>query len=210
MAPRVRVDVWSDLVCPWCYIGLARLRRVAREDGLDLELVHHAYQLDPTPAASGPTRAYLAERYGAANVDSLFQHAEQAAAGEGLRLDLASSVAANTFDGHRLVAAAAEHGLQDAVVQRLMRGHFEERVDLGDRATLARLAAEAGLAPSEVDRVLSGTAGAEHVETDLDSARELGVRGVPLFVVAQRLAYSGAQPEGVMREAFRQAMAAPA
>lgn len=208
-AGPLRVDVWSDLVCPWCHIGLRRLRRVAREAGVALTVVHHAYQLDPSRTASGPTREHLARRYGAENVDGLFASAERAARSEGLDLRLAETIACNTFDGHRLVALGLRLGgpeLQDAVVTRLMRGHFEERLDLGDPAVLRRLGEEAGL-PAELAGALLADEGqlADEVDADLHQARQLGVRGVPFFVVGGRLAFSGAQPEGTFREAFRQA-----
>jgi predicted DsbA family dithiol-disulfide isomerase len=207
---RLRVDVWSDLVCPWCHIGLHRLRRVAREQGVELDVAHHAYQLDPTRQGSGPTRDYLAQRYGAANVDGLFASAERAAAGEGLQLRLADTIACNTWDGHRLAALAATRGVQDAMVARLMRAHFEERLDLGDAEVLARLAGEVGLPPAEVGPVLAGDGMGAHVEGDLDQARAMGVRGVPFFVFDGRLAFSGAQPDEAFREAFRLAAQPPA
>ena len=210
MPGPLRVDVWSDLVCPWCHIGLRRLRRIAQEDGVDLQVVHHAYQLDPGRTASAPTRDALGLRYGPANVEGMFRQAEQAAAGEGLQLRLADTIACNTFDGHRLAAVATAHGLQDAMVQRLMRAHFEEHLDLGDASVLARLAEEAGLPRAEAESALAGDAGAAEVDEDLHQARQMGVRGVPFFVVGGRLAFSGAQPDAVFREAFRRAALPPA
>ena len=209
MPDPVRVDVWSDLVCPWCHIGLARLRRLAKQEAVDLELVHHAYQLDPARTRSGPTREHLAQRYGAANVDGLFANAERAAASEGLHLHLADTIACNTRDGHRLVAWAARSGRQDEMVRRLMRGHFEEHLDLGDRAVLARLAGEAGLDAASAVALLESDAFEEEVNADLDQARAIGIRGVPFFVFAGRYGFSGAQPDPAFLEAFRLAAAEP-
>lgn len=198
----MRVDVWSDLVCPWCHIGLARLRRVVAADGLDVELVHHAFQLDPAREGSEPTPSALAKRYGG-NVEAMFRNAERAGAQEGLALRLAESVACNTRDGHRVAAFARTRGLQDAVVLRLMRAHFEEGADLGDRAVLARLAGEAGLDAGQVAALLETDELQEEVNADLDQARAMGVSGVPFFVFGGRYAFSGAQPEAVFREALR-------
>lgn len=210
----LRVDVWSDLVCPWCHIGLHRLRRIVQSDGLDVEVVHHAFQLDPARTRSAPTREALAQRYGG-NVPAMMSNAERAGAMEGLALRLEESVACNTRDGHRVVALAQRHGpaLQDAVVQRLMRAHFEEGTDLGDRAVLARLAGEAGLDAGSVAAMLETDGLQEHVNADLDQARALGVRGVPFFLFGGRYAFSGAQPDAAFREALRLAAgpaAAPA
>jgi predicted DsbA family dithiol-disulfide isomerase len=204
----LRVDVWSDLVCPWCHIGLHRLRRLARQDGLDVEIVHHAFQLDPARTRSEPTRAYLAARYGG-DVDGLMRNADRAASAEGLHLHQDRSVACNTRDGHRVVALGLRHGLQDAVVERLMRAHFEEGADLADRTTLARLAGEAGLDAGQAAAMLESEGFEEDVNADLDQARALGIHGVPFFLFDGRFAFSGAQPDAAFREAFRLA-AAPA
>jgi predicted DsbA family dithiol-disulfide isomerase len=201
--PPVRVDVWSDLVCPWCHIGLHRLRRVAAEARVPVEIVHHAYQLDPTRSSSGPTRDYLASRYGAANVDGMLANATRAGAAEGLDLRLGDSISANTHGGHRLVAFGATRGVQDALVGRLMKAHFEESADLADPATLARLASEVGLPSAEAADVLSGERFHAEVDDDLQRAREMGVRGVPFFVFGGRYAFSGAQPDEAFREALR-------
>jgi predicted DsbA family dithiol-disulfide isomerase len=201
----VRVDVWSDLVCPWCHIGLHRLRRVAKDAGVPVEVVHHAYQLDPRRTGSASTRQYLAEKYGAGNVDALLDNATRAGRTEGLELRLADSIACNTREGHRLVAYAASRGrgLQDALVGRLMKAHFEESADLGDPETLVRLAGEVGLAANEARAALTDPALDAHVQADLDQARAMGVRGVPFFVFDGRFAFSGAHPDDAFREALR-------
>jgi predicted DsbA family dithiol-disulfide isomerase len=199
----VRVDVWSDLVCPWCHIGLHRLRRVAADAGVPLDVIHHAFQLDPARTRSGPTREALGRKYGAANVPALLANATRAGASEGLALRLGDSIACNTRDGHRLVAFAATKGLQDALVGRLMEAHFEESADLGDPAALRRLAEGVGLGAADVAAVLAGDGFGDHVDADLDQARQMGVRGVPFFVFAGRYGFSGAQPDEAFREALR-------
>jgi predicted DsbA family dithiol-disulfide isomerase len=201
----LRVDVWSDLVCPWCHIGLHRLRRVADEESIAVQVVHHAFQLDPARTSSGPTREALAAKYGAASVDALLANATRAGEAEGLHLRLADSVACNTRDGHRLVAWAGAQGSQDALVGRLMAAHFEEGADLGEWETLTRLAGEAGLPGEAAGRALRDGAGREDVDADVEQARRMDIRGVPFFVFAQRFAFSGAQPDEAFREALRRA-----
>lgn len=209
VVPPLRVDVWSDLVCPWCHIGLHRLRRVAAASGVEVEVVHHAYQLDPSRTTSAPTREALARRYGG-DIEAMLRNAEQAGAAEGVTLRLGQSVACNTRDGHRLVALAKSAGLGDAVVGRFMEAHFADGADLGDRPTLARLAKEAGLAAADVDEALAGDGFEAEVDADVDQARQMGVRGVPFFVFDGRFAFSGAQPDEAFAEAFRLAAAEPA
>jgi predicted DsbA family dithiol-disulfide isomerase len=204
----LRVDVWSDLVCPWCYTGLHRLKRVAAAAKVPIEVVHHAYQLDPARTTSAPTREALARRYGG-DIDAMMRNAERAGATEGLEMRLAQSIACNTVDGHRVAAFARTVGRQDAAVAALMRAHFELGADLGDHATLVRLATEAGLDGSEVEGVLAGDRFADDVEADIAQARKMGVRGVPFFVFDSRFAFSGAQPDAAFAEALRLA-AAPA
>lgn len=207
--PALRVDVWSDLVCPWCHIGLHRLRRVAAASGVDLDVVHHAYQLDPSRTTSVPTKEALARRYGG-DIDAMLRNAERAGAAEGVTLRLESSIACNTHDGHRLVAWAQSMGLGDAVATRLMEAHFAEGADLGDPAALVRLAAESGLAAAAAESLLADAGFEAEVEADVDQARQMGVRGVPFFVFGGRFAFSGAQPDEAFVEAFRLATAAPA
>lgn len=202
----LRIDVWSDLVCPWCHIGLHRLRRLAASEGWDLAIQHHAYQLEPARTRSAPTREALAKRYGG-DVDAMVGHAQRAAEAEGLVVHLADTVACNTRDGHRVVAMAHRQGAQDAVVQRFMDAHFRQGVDLGDHSTLVRLAGEAGLDAPSVAALLGSDDGQDEVQADLDQARALGVRGVPFFLFAGRVAFSGAQPDEVFREAVRRAQA---
>lgn len=209
VAEAVRVDAWSDLVCPWCHIGLHRLRRVAADAGVAIQLVHHAFQLDPTRTSSGPTREALAHKYGAANVDTLLANATRAGETEGLRLRLGESISCNTWDGHRLVAFAATRGRQDALVGRLMKAHFEEAADLGEASTLRRLATEVGLLENEVAEVLAGDRFEDEVDADLQRASQMGVRGVPFFVFAGRYGFSGAQPDEAFREALLRASVPP-
>jgi predicted DsbA family dithiol-disulfide isomerase len=206
---QVRVDIWSDLVCPWCYIGKRRYERAletfAHRDGV--ETVHRAFQLDPS-APAGETRSrrdMLMKKYGWSD-DQLTQiddRMTRTAAAEGLVYRLDGGVTGTTFDAHRIVHLGAAHGIQDAVVERLFRAHFTEQRSLFEHGSLASLAAEAGLDRGEVERVLQGRDQAAGVADDIAQARALGVTGVPFFVFGGRYSVSGAQSA----EAFAGALA---
>ena len=208
MPEAVRVDVWSDLVCPWCYIGRARIQRVAAEAGIAIDLRHHAYELDPSGRASEPTVDALRRKYGP-NAPQMMQQAEAVAHAEGLPADLMASRSANTRRAHALVAwaAAQDEAAGERLVETLMRAHFAHGADLGDDATLVRAAAEAGLDAAAASQALRAGAGAEQVDEDIDTARALGVRGVPFFVLGGRIGLSGAQPAATFAEALRRAQA---
>jgi predicted DsbA family dithiol-disulfide isomerase len=213
----VRIDVWSDLVCPWCYIGKRRLERaLAQLPHLDnVEIVHRSFQLNPSAPKGTTTRRrdYLMAKYGwsatkAAEIDATM---EQRAAADGLEYHLsADGVTGNTLDAHRLVHLARERGLQDAAVERFFRGYFTEQRSLFDRDSLVVLAAGAGLEENEARRVLDGNEYAHSVAEDIQQAQALGVSGVPFFVFDRRLGMSGAQPLEVFIDALGQASTASA
>lgn len=211
----VRIDVWSDLVCPWCYLGKRRLETaLASFDGAgEVDVRFHAFQLDPT-LPRGETFSQddlLREKYGrsAAELAAMQANLGRLAAEDGLELHLAGARAGNTLDAHRVVKLAGARGLERPVLERLFRAHFTERRSLFEPASLAALAGEAGLDPEEVRAMLAdGGAYAHEVEEDLRAASGLGIHGVPFFVLAGRFAVSGAQPVEVMREALRRARAA--
>ena len=212
----MKVEIWSDVVCPWCYIGKRRfeaaLSRFAHRD--QVEVVWRSFELDPTTvselAPGGPDHAErLAAKYGMspAQARDAVAGVTAAAAGEGLDYHLETSLPANTFDAHRLIHLAAGHGLQDAAEERLMRAYFTEGQALGDPAVLVRLAAEIGLDEAEAERVLAGDAYADAVRADEAEARSLQVTGVPFFVMDRRYGVSGAQPAAQLLAALEQAWA---
>jgi len=195
---RLRIDLWSDVVCPWCYLGVARLRKAidASPRAGSIDLVLHAYELDPTaPAESHPNLEYLTAKFGmpAAQVEEMEAGMAARAAAEGLPYSAHRPHAA-TFDVHRLIAHAAESG--PAAAERLnaavQRELFSGGRDVFDRAVLADLAAEAGLDRAAAVAVLEGTDHADGVRADIAEARRIGVRGVPFAVLAGRLGVSGA------------------
>jgi len=208
----MRIDVWSDLVCPWCYIGKRRLEHALEQLRLDesLEIVHRSFQLNPS-APMGTTskrRDYLMAKYGwsadkAVQIDA---DMEKRAAVDGLEYHLSENgLTGNTLDAHRLVHLAREQGLQDAAVERFFRGYFTEQRSLFDKESLVPLSVDAGLGADEVRRVLAGHDYADAVTADVQEAQSLGVSGVPFFVFNRRLGLSGAQPVDVFVEALKQA-----
>ena len=196
------VEIWSDIACPWCYVGKRRFE--AALDGFDheVEVVWRSFELDPGAPAerelSGPE--HLAEKYGMSVEDARARQAQMAqmAVGDGLELNFDRVQAGNTFDAHRLVHLAAAHGRQDAMVERLQRAHFTDGELLSDHATLARLADELGV-PGAAEMLASDRYTAE-VRDDERLAQEVGITAVPTFVVDRRVAVAGAQPPEVLRE----------
>ena len=207
----VRIDVWSDLVCPWCYIGKRRLERAlegfSHRDGV--EIVHRSFQLDPSapPARTQARREMLMAKYRltAAQVDEMDVRMQRTAAADGLDYHLEGSVTGNTFDAHRVLHLASDRGVQAAVLERFYRAYFTEQRSLFDRDSLVALAAEAGLDPDETRRVLGSETYADRVAADLKAARALGATGVPFFVIDHRYGVSGAQSADVFADALTRA-----
>jgi predicted DsbA family dithiol-disulfide isomerase len=207
----VRIDVWSDIVCPWCYIGKRRFER-----GLSLldsppavEFVHRAFQLNPGAPRdkTSSRRAYLMAKYGwsAPQTDAMDARMHQVAAAEGLDYHLAGTSTGNTFDAHRVIHFARSKGLEDAALERLYRAYFTEQRSIFDHESLAALAADAGLDRDETARMLAGDAFADAVRADLEDAATLHVSGVPFFVINNRFSISGAQSADIFAEAIRRA-----
>ena len=206
----MQVEIWSDVVCPWCYIGKRRFEQAlagfAGRD--DVEVRWRSYELDPAaPPVGVDVTEHLAAKYGVSRGEAAaMQHrVTQAAAGEGLEYHLDRAQRGNSFDAHRLLHLAATVGRQDELKERLLRAYFTEGEAIGDRATLRRLAVEAGLPGPEVDDVLAGDRFAPEVRADQATAEQLGCRGVPFFVVDRRFGVAGAQDPAVLRELLERA-----
>jgi predicted DsbA family dithiol-disulfide isomerase len=201
---ELQIDVWSDIACPWCYIGKRRLEgALARFEHRDQVRVRwHAFELDRSAPRErdGDYAAHLAKKYGAskAQAEQMIARVVSTAAAEGLAYDYDRIRPGNTFDAHRLVHLGLERGVQDAVEERFMRGYLCEGVPIGNGDALAPLAVEAGLDPAEVKDVLATDRYADAVRADEQQAAALGISGVPFFVIAGRLGVSGAQPADVM------------
>ena len=209
----MRVEIWTDVVCPWCYVGKRRFEKALAnfEHRGDVEVVHRSFQLNPAApmGQTSPRREALMAKYGLSDqqVDAMNARMEQTAAEEGLRYDLAGGVTGNTFDAHRLLQLAHERGRQDEVLERLYRAYFTEKRSIFDHDSLVACAADAGLDADDVRRMLASNDYAAAVERDIDEARRLGATGVPFFVIDNRYGVSGAQPPDVFGQALGRAWA---
>ena len=208
----MQVEIWSDVVCPWCYLGKTRFERALEtfEHASDVEVIYRSFELDPdAPAgATTPTVELLADKYGMspAQASQAQREMEERAAGDGLTFRLENLRRGNTRDAHRVIQLAKDRGLQEAVVERLHKAYFTDQDSIFDHEALTRLAVEAGLDRDEVASVLAGNAYSDHVDTDEAMARALGATGVPLFVIDRKYGVSGAQPadtiSGVLERAW--------
>jgi predicted DsbA family dithiol-disulfide isomerase len=201
------VEIWSDIACPWCYVGKRRFEAALEEfEGRDdVELTWRSFELDPhAPAERERSGAeHLAEKYGMTVEEARArqQQLRDLAAGDGLDMRQDLSRGGNTFDGHRVLQLAAEHGLQSEMKERLMRAYHTEGELISDRATLARLADEVGV-PGAAEMLASDRFAAE-VRDDEETANAIGIHAVPTFVVDRRIAVAGAQPPQVLLELLR-------
>jgi predicted DsbA family dithiol-disulfide isomerase len=212
------IEIWSDVVCPWCYIGKRRLEAALASfpHRDEVEIRWRSFQLDPSAAPSGPDEApgvakRLADKYGvsAVQAERMVARVTEAAAGEGLEFHQDQSRGRSTLDAHRVLHAAAAEGseLQDAVKERFLRAYFTEGQRIDDQQVLSRLAVEAGMDAERVAAVLSGDDFTQDVRADQAEAAALGASGVPFFVVDRRIGLSGAQPVEVFTQLLEQGWA---
>lgn len=210
MKQQMKVEIWSDIMCPFCYIGKRNYESALKQFAAsnDIELVWHSFQLDPDMPASGENKRdvyqYLAERKGISYEQSVSMHQGVVATAKaaGLTYNFDKAVIANSFNAHRLIQMAKSKGLGDAAEERLFYAYFTEGKDVGESATLMQLGKDIGLSESEVKEALSNGHYAQLVQQDVAEAQQIGVRGVPFFVFNRKYAVSGAQPP----EAFLQAL----
>lgn len=204
------VDVVSDVVCPWCYVGKRHLEAaLAGLADLDEVVVRwHPFELNPDLPAAGVDRAaYLEQKFGGpARAAQVYERVREAGQAAGIAFDFASILRQpNTRDAHRLVAWAQAGGDAQDLVERLFRAYFEEGRFVGDRATLAAIAGEAGLDEKAARAWLDSGKGAAEIGHAEERARELGITGVPFFIFDGRVGLSGAHPPEAMREAIARA-----
>ena len=210
----MQVEIWSDVVCPWCYIGKRRFEEALSQfDGrAGVEVTWRSFELDPqgSPEPIDLTRL-LAEKYDIQAAEAAERHARTTAtaAGVGLELHLERALSGNTLDAHRVIHLAREHGLQDAAKERLLRAYFVEGRPISDRETLVELGASIGLDPDELRAMLESDRFVEDVRDDELTAARFGINGVPFFVFDRQFGVSGAQPVEVMLGALEQAAADP-
>jgi len=207
----MQVDIWSDIVCPWCYVGKRRfeaaLRRFPHADAVAVRL--HAFQLNPAavPGEVTSRRAMLKSKYRLTDARVLELDAQMAEVfrSVGLEFRRGDGQTGNTRVAHEVVAAGADAGLQNAVVERLFRAYFTEGRSVFEPASLIALGVEAGLDETSLRKALLNGTYASSVDADLDDARKIGITGVPFFVFERRLAVSGAQTPDVFVQALTQA-----
>lgn len=207
----MKVEIYSDVACPWCYIGKARFDRAlaAFPGAEEVEVVYRAYQLDPgAPSEAVPMMEYLERRFGGAARGMADRVADQARH-EGLEMDYVQGLAVNTLNAHRLMhLAEREHGheVQREVAAGLFEAHFSSGRDVGDPAVLADIAEAAGMDGVRVSAYLASNEGAREVREDIERARRLGITAVPTFVFENRYAVQGAQPTSAFLQALEGAM----
>jgi predicted DsbA family dithiol-disulfide isomerase len=208
---RLTAEIWSDVVCPWCYVGKRRFEKAltAFEHRGEVDVTWRSFELDPTAPRvreQRPAEA-LAAKYGMSveQAEASQQQLTELASHEGLEYHLDRTRGGNSFDAHRLIHLGAAHDLQDAVTERLMRAYFTEGEPIGDPEALVRVTAEAGLDPEEARAVLAGDHHAEAVRDDERLAYRIGINGVPFFVLGRRYGVSGAQPAELLLQALGKA-----
>ena len=210
--PRMTVEVWSDIMCPFCYIGKRNyemaLKQFAGRDQVEIEW--RSFQLDPTIPVNKPVKEnvyqYLADRKGIPYEASVKMHERliQTAKEAGLDYRFDTAIVANSFDAHRMIQLAKTKGLGDEAEERLFRAYFTEGRDFGEHETLLEIGQEIGLQKEEIKEALSSEEYAAKVEADIQDANEIGVGGVPFFVFDRKYAVSGAQPPEYFLQALKQ------
>ncbi len=200
------IEIYADVVCPWCWIGKRRLEQALEAYDGDVTVRFRPFQLDPTPVTEPkPLLEALGDKFGGRDkAEGMAAHVTGVAAGAGLDLRFDRAVAANTFDAHRLVRFATERGRSAEMVERLYRAHFHDGVDVGSIDALVTLAGEAGLDETEARQYLESNLGRREVAADLSAAHQLGVSSVPTFVLAGKYAVTGAQEPETLLAALRE------
>ena len=210
----MKIEIWSDIACPWCYIGKRRfeaaLAAFPHRDEVDVRW--RSFQLDPSlpDHYEGTEVQYLSERKGIdpAQLAGMLEQVTVQAAGEGLSYDYDSLVVANSFSAHRLIHLARAEGgnaAADAAKEALLSAHFEKGQDIGSADTLAEIGGRVGVDPERVRAMLAGEEFTEDVNADIAQARSLGISGVPFFVLDDTYGISGAQPTDLFASALDQA-----
>ncbi len=207
----MRVDIWSDVVCPFCYIGKKRLEAAAQEAGIELEVHWHSYQLDPeAPMRQEVSNSErLAQKYGrsVAEVEEMQRNIAEMAKAEGIEFNWEGANSGNTFNAHRIIHLAQSKGLGTDAQEAFFYSYMTQGLAIGERETLEDVAARIGLNPVEVDDLLDSDEFSDFVKFDQEVAQDqLKVTGVPFFVFDQRVALAGAQPKEVFLQVFEKAL----
>ncbi|MFE1413256.1 DsbA family oxidoreductase [Streptomyces sp. NPDC058746] len=205
----MKVEIYSDLVCPWCYIGKRRFEKAlaAFPEAAGVDVVYRPFQLNPAAPGTPEPSAQVYERKFGRPAASIFGPLTRAASAEGITFRMDEALATNTFQAHRLLWFARRHGRQAAVKERLLAHYFTDGGDLGDREALAGLAEAAGLDRAATLAFLTSSEGADEVRAELSKATALGVTAVPTFVIDGTLVLQGAQSPEVLLGALERAAA---
>ncbi len=205
----MRIDVWSDVVCPWCYIGFVRLEKAIDQLGLEVELYHHAYQLDKE-ATEEPylTVENLAGKYGipVEGAIEMMEHVSAIAKTEGLNYQLDKTYGANTQLAHRLLMLAAERGVHHELLFKLFNAYFEKAENIFSVDDLRPFAEAVGITTEELQNLADTDLFNDILQSDKDLAEQLNVRGVPFFVFNQRVAVAGAETTELFVQAMEKAL----
>lgn len=207
----MKVEIWSDVMCPFCYLGKRRFEQALQQlpFGSDIEVEWKSFQLDPA-IKNEPNKSvnqYLAERKGWSlqYAKQMNERVTDMAAEAGLQYDFDKAIVANSFNAHQLSHLAAKHGLGNAAEERLFKAYFTEGKNIADTGTLVDLGTEIGLDAGEIQQALAGNSYASQVRKDIEEAGELGIQGVPFFVIGRKFAVSGAQSVDVFKQALERA-----
>ena len=206
----MKVDIWSDVYCPWCYLGKRRLEKALDqfEHADQVEIVWHSFQLDPNASNESTSTAneLLAKKLGRSVREIEAMHAKMTdlVAEDGLEYHFDKVIPGNSFDAHRLLHLAAKHNLQDEMEERLMKAHFTDGLSVHNGEALVQLGTEVGLDSEEVRGMLSSDAYADDVHQDIRDAMEIGIHGVPFFIFGGKYAVSGAQRTELFLQALNQ------
>lgn len=205
---KIKIDIVSDVVCPWCYIGKRRLERAmeALKDEFDFEITYLPFELNPQMPKEGKNqKEYLTAKFGGkAQYEKITSHVTKIASEEGLNFDFESqSISPNTRDAHRLIWLAKDEGIQPEVKEAFMSAYFEQGEDLSKSETLVRIANKAGLEKSKAEKFLASGDGLVEVQYLQQSNHQRGITGVPFYIINDKYGISGAQPSSVFIEAIK-------
>ena len=206
----VTIDIVSDLVCPWCYLGKSNLEKALQDYHDPVVIRWHPFQLDPTIPREGIDRkAYMAKKFpDPSYLQNAHERLTSLGTSNGLKFDFeAIEKSPNTLDAHRLIQWAGEIGKQDEIVNALFKAYFEEGRDIGDHVVLIEIASAHGFEKSDIEKKLAGDDDINSVRAEIEEAQRLGISGVPFFIFNRKLAASGAQPPDQLLAAIKQAQA---
>jgi predicted DsbA family dithiol-disulfide isomerase len=211
VAGKMKIEIWSDYVCPFCYIGKRRLEEALEQTGLseNTEIVFKAFELDPNSPAVSDTliKESLAKKYGMSveEAKKMTDNVVDQARAVGLNYNFDVMTPANTFNAHRLAKLAEQEGFDKTVSESLLKAYFIDGEKIGTDDVLLRIAEEAGISRDRAKEVLGSDEFADDVRMDIAEAQQIGVKGVPFFVINRKYAISGAQPADAFANALRQA-----